>query len=88
MLGSLSGLESVYFRGLIFVVLFSWSYFRGLIFVVYICPEHVIIVAYYPRILIECTDFRWLIFRFKLGLSVTVKIANENKTPRKCPAIR
>ncbi len=34
------------------------AYFRGLIFVV--CPEHVIIVAYYNYL-----DFRGLIFRFE-----------------------
>ncbi len=32
------------------------AYFCGLIFVV--CPEHVIIVAYYLRLLFKCPDFR------------------------------
>ncbi len=45
--------------------------FHGLIFVV--CPEHVIIVAYSPRLLFECLDLRELIFSFGA-------LRNENKT--------
>ncbi len=44
------------------------AYFRGLIFV-YLCPEHVIIVAY-------LLNFRGLIFVF--GLSITKIKPNEN----------
>ncbi len=38
------------------------AYFRGLIFVV--CSEHVIIVAYYPWLLLESTDFCGVDFLF------------------------
>ncbi len=58
------------------------AYFRGLIFVVY--PEHVIIVAYYPRLLFECTYFRGSIFRF----GALSNESNRNNPPRKFPAIQ
>ncbi len=38
------------------------AYFRGLIFIVY--PEHVIIVAYYPRLYSNVTNFRGVDFPF------------------------
>ncbi len=47
----------------------------SLIFVI-LCPEHVITVAYYPRLLFKCPDFRGLIFHFSA-------LRNENKTQRK-----
>ncbi len=57
-------------------------YFRGIIFVV--CPEHVIIVAYCPRLLFKCTD-SWLIFHFgalrsknKPFLLYTVEYSDNN----------
>ncbi len=40
------------------------AYFRGLIFVV--CPEHIIVVAYCPRLLFKCLDFRGEFFVWRL----------------------
>ncbi len=46
----------------------------------WLCPEHVIIVAYYLRLLFECTDFCGQIFPFWA-------IHNENNHPRKFPLL-